>query len=239
MERQLKATGVFLGLVFLAAGIINAFKGFIAPDAITLSFLRSFSFWILIVCAILLIASGYVHVLAWIQPAVMLGITPIPFQTTHDSFYGLGFFVMGVLLLFRLGFYDRHRIPKFVASIGYLFACELYAALKAGRGIYYALTPIFFMTCFLVFLYLAFKEKLAVYLREPKPVLSLKTKGLSGSECIYIKAIAEGQSPKEVAISYSVSESTVRNSLSRAYRKLGIEDKSAIAAMAEKFELVD
>ncbi len=240
MERQLKVTGFFFALVFFIACGIRVAQGIIILDE---SFVKAFFLdplsLLLFFLVPLLASSGYVRILVWAQPIIMLALTPLPFLTATDSFYGLGFFVMGIILLFRLGFYEHHRVPKFIISLAYLLGCELYAVIGSGKVISYAFTPIFFICCFLLFLYLAFQEKLAVYLHEPKPLLSLKSKGLSGAECIYVKAIAVGQSTKEIAIDYSVSESTVRNTLSRAYHKLEIEDKTGIIALKEQYEIVD
>jgi DNA-binding CsgD family transcriptional regulator len=239
MERQLKATGVFFGLVFFLAALLNFLRVSQGPEGSIVKALLDAQIIMLLGLSGLLCASGFVRFLIWVQPLVMFAMTPLPFISVNDSFYGLGFYVVGVVLLFRLGFYDRYRILKFILSILYLFACELITAFLGGRDFLSSLSPLFFISFFLIFLYLAFKEKLAVYLREPKPLLSLKSRGLSGAECIYVKAIAEGNSSKEVAIDFSVSESTVRNTLSRAYKKLGVEDKTGIVAMAEKFQILD
>lgn len=239
MERQLKATGLFFGLSFFAGAAIQIVQSMTERGTPFFSAATTTRSIALCLLGLLFVASGYVRILSWFQPVVMLALTPFPFQTTHESFYGLGFFVTGILLLFRLGFYDHHRIPKFIVSILYLYLCELAAVLHNGERLSYSLTPIFFITAFLAFLYLAFKEKLVVYLREPKPSFSLKERGLSEAEGHYVIDVARGKNTKEIAAEHSVSESTVRNSLSRAYRKLGVEDRAAIATLAEKYRLVD
>ena len=48
----------------------------------------------------------------------------------------------------------------------------------------------------------------------------------------------KGDNVKEISFKYGVSESTVRNSLARAYKKLEINSKSGLARIAEKFEIV-
>ncbi|MDP3179785.1 MAG: LuxR C-terminal-related transcriptional regulator, partial [Spirochaetaceae bacterium] len=98
---------------------------------------------------------------------------------------------------------------------------------------------VFFITVFLAFLYLAFNERVVVYLKETKPRLSLTDKGLSQAERTYIRALTVGQSLKEIAAAANISESTVRNTLSRAYKKLEVEDKTELAKMMERHELVD
>ena len=96
-----------------------------------------------------------------------------------------------------------------------------------------------FITIFLLVLYLVFQDRLAIYLKEPKPKFSLSEKGLSRAEIHYAMSAAKGRSPREIADDFEVSEPTVRNALSRAFAKLSVEDELALAALAEKYEMVD
>jgi len=239
MKRHLKATGLFFGFVFLAGGMIRAVQITIVEKTSLLSSVVDPLTLMTLGLSILMFGSGFSPILCWIQPLVLFAMTPLPFMTSHESFYGLGFFVMGVILLFRLGFFQRYRLPRLILCLAYLYGCELFAVVRNGKDLTYALTPIFVITVFLVFLYLTFQEKLAVYLRVPKPSFSLKGHGLSAAEGRYVKEIATGKNTKEIAAEHGVSESTVRNSLSRAYRKLGFEDRTAIAALAERYDIVD
>jgi DNA-binding NarL/FixJ family response regulator len=113
------------------------------------------------------------------------------------------------------------------------------ASLRDRQTLPYAVVTLVFLMIYLSVLYLMFEERLAVYLKAPKPRISLKEKELSGTERLYIKNITIGKTSKDIAFDYEVSESTVRNTLARAYKKLGIEDKSELAALAERYELVD
>ena len=104
--------------------------------------------------------------LNYLQPLVFLTIAPINFLDSHESFYGLGFFVMAVLLLFKIGFFERGRIPKILGLLVYLYGWELFAAFKSGRNREYSLSPVFFVTVFLIYLYILYKEKIIVYLKQ-------------------------------------------------------------------------
>lgn len=89
-------------------------------------------------------------------------------------------------------------------------------------------------------LYFAFQEKLMVYLKEPRRKVSLKEEALSEAEQAYVKAtVLAGRSYKEVAFDFGVSESTVRNTLSRAYKKLGVADHAGLMALAASCDIVD
>jgi len=238
MKRHLKATGVFFGITFFIAAIINVVVILMRPNATLRSLVTDVQTVALFILSVILFISGYFRILSWIQPIIMFALTPLPFMTTHESFYGLGFFVMGIVLLFRLGFFEKYRVLKLALSLAYLYVCEFVAAFSQKRSLLYTVTPLFVITVFLAFLYLAFREKIAVYLKEPKARFSLSERGLSGSESLYVMEVAKGRNVKEIASLHSVRDSTVRNSLSRAYHKLQIEDKAGIAALAEKYELV-
>jgi DNA-binding CsgD family transcriptional regulator len=82
-----------------------------------------------------------------------------------------------------------------------------------------------------------FSDKLMVFLSVPKTALSLSKKGLSDTEIDYIMTIISGKSFKETAIEAGVQESTVRNTVTRGYKKLAIANKSALMALAEKFQI--
>lgn len=187
--------------------------------------------------AFLFFISSLSRKLYFIQPVIFLIIAPINFLDSHESFYGLGFFVVAVLLLFKIGFFDRHRVAKLVSLLVYLYGWELFAAFRSGRERGLSLTPVFFVTAFLVYLYILYREQIVVYLKEPKPVLDLKAKGLSATECVYILALDRGKTPKEIAVEYNVSDSTVRNTLSRAYKKLGVKDKVELTSLTAKHTL--
>jgi DNA-binding CsgD family transcriptional regulator len=189
--------------------------------------------------AVLMLLSAYLPPLVWVQPLVFFIITPLSLFESSSSFYGLGLFAVGMLLLLKLDFFKRNRIVKASAVIIYLVAIEVFANLRLGQELYYAFTPVIFILGFLFFMFLVFRDKIFVYLKEPKAKLSLETKGLAGSEQIYIHAIVEGRSVKEIAFEYGVTESTVRNTIFRAYKKLGVNNRTELATLAEKYEIVE
>jgi DNA-binding CsgD family transcriptional regulator len=76
------------------------------------------------------------------------------------------------------------------------------------------------------------------YIREPKARLSLGALGLSESEQLNILNAIGGKSVKETAAEFGVSESTVRNTLARAYKKLKITGRTGLATLAEKYDII-
>jgi DNA-binding CsgD family transcriptional regulator len=238
MGTKLKASGIFFGLIFFAAALLNIhalrLEGRSFPAEILLEFEHVDSLFII---SALMFLSAYVGKLSWLQPTIMLAISPLPTLGNTDSFFGLGFYVIGVLLLLRLGFYDRFRVPKIVGSLVYLIAIEAASGIKSRAGLLSGFLSVFFIAAFIAFLLLTFRDKIFVYLKEPKPILSLEARGLSAAEQIYVRAILGGKGVKDVAFESGVSESTVRNTLSRAYKKLGVVNRSGLLTYTQGYEV--
>lgn len=72
-----------------------------------------------------------------------------------------------------------------------------------------------------------------------RPVLSLSRRGLTKAESAYVLSILRGQSVKETAHQAGVSESTVRNTLSRVYRKLGVSNMVSLMSLTGKEDVVE
>jgi DNA-binding CsgD family transcriptional regulator len=239
MGSKLKASGFFFGSIFLAAAAINLVTGIVEDKVPFIATLLDFENVLsLLLVGLFFIASALVQALAWGQPIVFLIVAPIPILNSTVSFFGLGFFVVGILLLFKLGFFSRYRIAKGIGSVVYLIVVEVAAALKNGESLYVGLMPGFFILAFIGFLFLTFRDRIFVYLKEPKPQLSLDAKGLADAEQLYTRAVISGRSVKEICFEFGVSESTVRNTLSRAYKKLGVVGKADMSNLANKYEIV-
>ncbi len=71
-----------------------------------------------------------------------------------------------------------------------------------------------------------------------RPRLSLSDLGLAPAERHYVLSIIAGESIKSIAEAAGVSDSTVRNSLARAYRKLGVSDMLGLVALAGRHDIV-
>jgi DNA-binding CsgD family transcriptional regulator len=82
------------------------------------------------------------------------------------------------------------------------------------------------------------KPAATVYVSRDKPRLSLTEKGLSPTQISYVLSRLEGKSVKVIALQNKVQESTVRNSLARAYKKLQIYDNAGLVTLGERYEVV-
>ena len=178
--------------------------------------------------------------LTWLQPFILLIMTPFAI-TRHgaSSMFGLGAFIAAEILLYRLGFFGRHKFLKFLVTIAYFYSCEIFIGLLSGVGLIPIILPILFMTSFLIFLMIIYGGKWVVYLKVPKPPLSLSTKNLTRKELEYLKALLRGHSIKVIAIDDGVTESTVRNTMARVYRKFEVRDKSALMAKCENYSIME
>lgn len=237
-NHALKRTGIFFSAIFVISIPFNIFiismlgkgRGFIET-------LLNPQMMVTYVFTALLIMSTVKKRFAIIQPLIFILITPLPLMQNPQGFFGLSIFVCGVILLYKGGYLERRRVLKTVSLLVYLYVWLTVGAIRLSLHRTLSLGPLFFMTAFLAFLYLVFKEQVVVYLREKKPVLSLSQKGLSEAEAAYVRAAARGLSPKEMAAEFGVTESTIRNTMSRAYKKLGVADKAGLAALLASHEL--
>lgn len=185
-------------------------------------------------------ASARWQALAWLQPVLYLICAVIAIVWgDYASFYGLGFFSIGILFLFRMGAFEKHRVPKFLLTLLVFYAAEIISAINKQMALFEAVMPLFFITVFLLMLYFAFQEKLMVYLKEPKEKYSLDAKGLSNAEKLYVRELCDGKTYKEIAFTHKVTESTVRNTIARAYHKLGVSDRAGLFDLSSNHELVD
>ena len=233
-----RRTGIFFSVIFLIGAILVVVLELIAGKPVITAITHPYFFICLVLAAAMLLSSRSA-VLAWIQPLVyFIGFLFAVFSGSAPELYGMGFYIVTLLLLFRFGFFEKYRLPKIIVALCIFYVAEIVTGLASSKQLAHNLGSLFFITVLLLTLYFSYQEKLMVYLKEPKETLSLKSKGLTDAEQKYVLAMVGGKSPKEIAFFYEVSESTVRNTLARAYKKLGVGDRSELAALAARVELV-
>ena len=191
------------------------------------------------VCLVLFVLSALEKSLNWLQPVIFLVMTPLPMLQHSYSMFSLGSFVAAEILLYRLGFFEKRKLAKFLVSIAYFYSCEILIGISAGARVMEVVAPIAYMTAFLAFLMIVYGSTWIVYLNAPKPILSLSAMKVTKKEAEYLKALLAGRSIKEIAIDGGVQESTVRNTLARVYRKFDVQDKSTLMAKCENYSILD
>ena len=190
-------------------------------------------------CTVLFTLSALYDSLSWLQPLILLVMTPLSMLHDTSSMFSLGAFIAAEILMYRSGYFERRKLVKFALSIAYFYLCEVLMGISSGARILEIISPILFMTLFLAFLMIVYGDKWIVYLKVPKPPLSLAAMKLTKKEAEYLKALLHGRLVKEIAIDGGVKESTVRNTLARVYRKFDVQDKSALMAKCENFSITD
>jgi DNA-binding CsgD family transcriptional regulator len=233
-----RKTGIILSIIFFCAAIVSFIGSWVNYYPNIASIFTQPNYIITFAMSGLMLVSARVKQVEFVQPVVFLAGAVIGIMDSYLGFYGLGFFCIAVLILFRQGFYERHRVFRFVASLVFFYALELASALKSGDTLYHTFTPLFFITVFLLMLYLAFEEKLLVYLKEPREKLSLSEAKLSETEKRYVLECVGGKQPKAIAADHKLSESTGRNTLANAYKKLKVNDRSELMALSAKYDIV-
>jgi DNA-binding CsgD family transcriptional regulator len=239
-KNQLRKSGIALGTVFIL-GIVWVVFVLIVRDKV--AFLKAIvhpNVLIQALVSLLFFLSAFRPRLAWIQPLLFF-VLMIAAAYTGGGMYGIGFFTLGVLYLFRLGYLEKHRVAKLLGLLGYYFVVTLAMIFVPNSGVRFSnvIGSIIFLLVFLGLLYLAYEEKLVVFLKPSKPKLSLSEKGLSPAERVYVLACLSGHSAKEVAQEFEVSESTIRNTLARSYKKLEVNDMVGLTALAGKFDIIE
>ncbi|HUX37679.1 MAG TPA: sigma factor-like helix-turn-helix DNA-binding protein [Rectinemataceae bacterium] len=237
MENKLRVSGIIFACVFLMGYLINIPNVLSRGDGIWRALFLPNQL-VTIASACLFLVSALVAKLKWLQPAIFLLSSPIAIIPEPWTIWGLGYFIMGVVLLERTGVFHKRRRLRVGLLVLYLFAMEVAAVFYMKRPAFDAVAPTFFISAFGLFLWFLYKDRLVVFLKEPKPRLSLAEKGLTHAERAYVLAVMEGRSAKEICVDYDVAESTVRNTLARACKKLEVEDSTGIAVLAATHEVV-
>lgn len=239
-SHPLRRTGIFFSAAFALGILLNILKQGMISGQTILGVLLNPTIVSLYVCLAILLIATLSKRFAILQPLLLLAVAPLPILQVPDGMYGLALFVCGSLLLYKGGFLETKRTIKVTLLLSYLYGIEVFAMIGKGRAAFpNSLMPTFFVSAFLAFLYMVFQEQVVVYLKEKKPILSLSEKGLSEAEANYVRGSARGLSQKEIAAEFGVSDSTVRNTLANAYKKLGVADKTELAKLLATHELVD
>jgi two-component system, NarL family, response regulator YdfI len=72
-----------------------------------------------------------------------------------------------------------------------------------------------------------------------EPAAAPSSPGLTGRELEVLKAVAQGQRSKEIALQLGISERTVKAHLASIYNRLGVDNRAAAIAAASRLGLID
>lgn len=200
------------------------------PDGVSFSY-------IYLVIALLFLATAVFGALGPFQALLFLCLTGVETVSSLNCFYGLGFAIVALLMLFRKGWFVRRSMVK--ASIIDLVGCVLLVlpiALSAKPAI--ALVPAAISaTTFTILVFGLAKGRFLSSLIPKKPVLKLSDFNLNRREHKVVLGRLSGLSNKELVAENGVTISTIRNAFSTAYRKLGIFCSEDLIALGERYRV--
>jgi len=150
----------------------------------------------------------------------------------------LAIIYLGAAALFvRRGFFRHRGTPKLVVLVLAVAVSELASTLAAEEP-RVVVGPAFScaaVSCLLICA-LARSRVLAAFVAA-KEVLSLERCKLSTREQELVRERMGGKSTKGISYELHISDSTVRNILSKAYHKLGIRTGQELAALGERYRI--
>lgn len=227
---------LLFGVVFLLAAIRWVIVSW-STESSVVEIVSDSRFWLVGLIGLLFMGGTVFPKLRVGEPYVLLLLAIIPYLEFAESLYGFGFFAVGAIMLFADGQLTRRPLLKLPLLGGYLLSLLIASNIfnRTEPGV--IVGEILFMTTFFLYLFLTFQDKIIVFVKAAKPVVKLQERGLSSKETEHLLALLEGKSMKEIAWAQGVKESTVRNSLSRTYHKLGFTDKTQLLQWAENYEI--
>lgn len=228
------ATALFLGACVVAGWVSSP-----EDEAEAATLLLHHPVFRIVVCffSLLLLVSAARKSLYWLQPVILLLLVPIPMFAHISSMFSLCFFICAVLLLDTLAFFSKRPILRLSLLVCYYCLCEIVIGILFDAEWVVVALSILAAIAVVVFLS-TFMDDLSIQ-KAIKPSLSLAQLGVSKTEGEYLRALMHGMSIKEIAAESGVTESTVRNTLARVYRKFEVHDKAMLLAKCEKYTIVD
>ena len=156
---------------------------------------------------------------------------------SQNSFYGLAFAIVAVLIMFRGGWFLHKTMGRAipVAAVG---SALLIVPIVALNKTPIALAPAFISAAiYSILVFGLAKGRCLSALAPKKRLLRLSDFNLTKREMQAVKAHLQGTTIKEFAYENGIVESTVRNALSLSYHKLGIQGCEELMALGERYRV--
>jgi DNA-binding CsgD family transcriptional regulator len=192
---------------------------------------------IYVVLAVVFLASARFVWLDSVQVLMLLALAPLQTYSCHNAICALPFAVLGALVAFRRGWFIKNAVAKALAISITVSVLQIIAIL-ASTSKPLVLAPA--LIAAIIFSFLVFglaKSKYLAALAPRKRILKLIDYGLTLGESAIVKARLSGMSDKEIAYERGISESRVRNVLSAAYHKLGLDGRDELMTVGERFRV--
>jgi len=229
---QRKRADLLFGSIFVLASVLTLVESLRAGIFFFEAAIDS-RFWLVGAIGCLFFLGMRFHRLRLAEPYLFLLLAAIPFFQSPEAVFGFGLFAVGAIMLYVDGHMRRRPLTKMALLVAYLFSLVSVAGVVTHWNLEQVLKMLLFMAGFFLYLFLTFLEKIIVFVKAEKPLVALTEKGLTEKETEHLLSLLAGQTIKEIAWGHGVKDSTVRNSLSRAYHKLGFTDKTQVLQWAE------
>ena len=169
------------------------------------------------------------------QPILLFLLAAFGAWRGFDSLDGLGFDLAAAVTLTRQGWFCRFPLARGAIAAIVGAAMIILPAYARGSG---ALAPVCLTAVYVGATLALARGRLLAAWTPKKRQLRLTDYKLSPREREIVRLRLCGNTVKEIAYDRGLAESTVRNKLSYAYRKLGLECAEDLAALGERFTII-
>ena len=167
----------------------------------------------------------------------ILGAVPVATLCGIGAFVGLAFALFGAMLVAFSGFKYKWEKLRMISLVLFV-SVSIVAPSAIGHAESDSLGTGLLAAILFGFSVLAYaRMRPSIPANSIKSVFNLAEHGLVGKEILYLRGTAEGQSAKEIAVKYGVANSTVRNTISAAYQKLGIHKAGEFQVLIDKYHI--
>jgi DNA-binding CsgD family transcriptional regulator len=170
-----------------------------------------------------------------IQAGLLFLLSALQATQCSARFHGLTFALVAAIIILRRGWFYHRPMAKaaLVSGVGCL---ALLGPIFASAKSFPILVPALIgALVFVIFVFGLARGRILAAFAPKKRVLRLIDYKLTPRQRLVVRLRLSGKSAKEIAIENDIALSTVRNALSLAYQKLGIEGCNVLMAMGERY----
>lgn len=187
--------------------------------------------------AVLFLATALFSFLGPLQAALFFCLSAVETLSSQNCVYGIGFAAVAAIILFRRGWFFRKAMVKGSIVLG-LGSAFLILPILVSKKPPIALAPAFISAAIYSVLVIALaRGRFLSALAPMKPSLRLASFKLNMRETQAVKGRMQGKTVKEIAYESGKAESTIRNALSTACRKLEIQGREDLLALGERYRV--
>jgi len=173
--------------------------------------------------------------LVYIQAGLFFLLSAVHSGQDPTRHLGLGFAIVAAVILLRRGWFFRKPAIKAVITSTIGVASIVVPVLASSHDAGDVDSALIWALVFIIVVIGLARSRCLSALAPKKRVLRLADFHLTEREKLVVRMRISGMSAKEIAREKEMALSTVRNVLSRSYRKLGIDRCEDLMAMGERY----